>query len=582
MKIHFRAFTLIELIVSITISTLLMASVMFFITYGMKNIATQRDILEKGKDQDIMLEQILRETNSASNKNLVKTFGSWAMMKIESDFYHGGFLYVWEKSLKGEYCQSGASITTTNHIVFFPFLPYEGEGGDIFAWFSSQVGNVKTSYFSGSILFSWTKLLWDYSAPTGFDTFGQDLYVADTWGHQVLKFNTNTPLTAWIKVIGTGIAGNAFSEWSQADKISLNSPTGIAIWEGKVFVSDTLNNRVLYYDIPTKKIFTLLDESSWLKEPSGLLYDSGSKSLFIVNSGKWEVLKIQSQSVWANPNLTLNIQPWVNIMGVDNFSIDFFSTSGNVSGTPSFTGFNSGSDYFTGTTDRIDYYFSNFSTLEWSSGITFIPGCSNHTDYYLEGGDMKKDAYNCASSSTGTIDKYSGTLNTNLLAGNSYQIRFTNITGNFSKNLTYYVKLSLYDAATKVRESYFPYFINGDGYVTTKDNNVFTTFISGLSYPTGIYKSAGNMVIHDFVERKAKLYDINSWAFISENSLSGFDFSKIDAFAKNIWKTPLKKLDINLNGSLLNLNIEYYKSFSCEGEKSENIARKILFKKALK
>jgi hypothetical protein len=99
--------------------------------------------------------------------------------------------------------------------------------------------------------------------------------------------------------------------------------------------------------------------------------------------------------------------------------------------------------------------------------------------------------------------------------------------------------------------------------VSTKNNNTLSTFITGLSYPTGIYKNGANIVVHDFIERKAKRYN-SSGVFLSDSSLTSFDFPKIDSFSKNVLKTPLKRLDINLSGNLLNLYMEYYKIFSCE------------------
>ncbi len=582
MRYSFRGFTLIELIVAVTISTVLMSSVMFFITSGIKNISIQKSTLENTKDQDMAIQQLYNAINGAENKSQLKTFSSGALVKIQKNLYTWGFMYIWEKQKRDYYCNSWSTIRDTNHLVTFPFIPFEGEWGDIFTGVSTDVSSIQTKFFSGSIMLWATKLLWDYTSPTGVASFGVDRYIADTGGHQILKYNITTPAVAWVRVVGLWVSWDSMQEGKNGNAISLNSPTWLAVWEWKLFISDTLNNRILYYDIVTSRIYTLLWSEAWLDEPTWLYYDSIQKALYISNSGKWQILRYQSLQVVTPPSLTLSITPGRNVLWVDNFSLDFFTTSSTLSANPTFTGFNSWADYFTGTTDRFDYYFTDFLTLESSSGDIPIAWCSWRTSYFLEFGNLKKEVQSCSTAATWSVDKYSGTLNTDLLAGNTYQIQFNNIVGTFTGTKTYYVKLGLFDGDTKVREEYFPYFVNGDWLVTTTDNNTLTVFASGLSYPTGIYKSGANMVVHDFIERKRKSYDQITGAFVWETALANFDFPLIDAYGKDILKLPLKQLDVQLSGNLLHLNLEYFKVFSCEGEASESTTRSVILKKFVK
>lgn len=125
----------------------------------------------------------------------------------------------------------------------------------------------------------------------------------------------------------------------------------------------------------------------------------------------------------------------------------------------------------------MDYYFTDFATLEYDSGATGIASCSDSTDYYLENGVIKRQIVSCSSAFTGSIQIYRGAMDTNMIAGNSYMIGLSSIVGDFLSNAkAYYVKLTLFSADSKLWEKYFPYFTQGDGLVTTKDDNSLEVF----------------------------------------------------------------------------------------------------------
>ena len=92
----------------------------------------------------------------------------------------------------------------------------------------------------------------------GFQVTGFDVYIADTFGHQVRKAKVSIPSidnptgvqTAVMSTIaGDGTFGYAGDQGSAATA-KLNSPYGIA-WDPKrkfIYVADTLNNRVRWID----------------------------------------------------------------------------------------------------------------------------------------------------------------------------------------------------------------------------------------------------------------------------------------------------------------------------------------------
>jgi prepilin-type N-terminal cleavage/methylation domain-containing protein len=73
MQYHTRAFTLIELIISIAISMILMVSIGVFITSGMKHITVQKNILQNHGDTQEFLSEV---EDIFQRENLVFATGS--------------------------------------------------------------------------------------------------------------------------------------------------------------------------------------------------------------------------------------------------------------------------------------------------------------------------------------------------------------------------------------------------------------------------------------------------------------------------------------------------------------------------
>lgn len=94
--------------------------------------------------------------------------------------------------------------------------------------------------------------------PSGVYSDGIKLFVADTNHHRVLVWNTvptsnGTPADI---VIGqtsfTACAVNQTGDTYEANSGSLYSPSGVTVFNGKLQIADTNNNRILIYNsIPT-------------------------------------------------------------------------------------------------------------------------------------------------------------------------------------------------------------------------------------------------------------------------------------------------------------------------------------------
>ncbi len=98
---------------------------------------------------------------------------------------------------------------------------------------------------------------------------GGFVYVADTWNHRIQKFTaTGTPLTMWGTSLYDPTTNGSFGIWG---------PRGIAVnAQGRVFVADTGNKRILVYDADGNFILQIGSEGlsiGQFEEPVGLAFD---------------------------------------------------------------------------------------------------------------------------------------------------------------------------------------------------------------------------------------------------------------------------------------------------------------------
>jgi hypothetical protein len=330
------AFTLVELIVGITISMLLMVSVWIFVSTGMSNITLQTKILDDNKktSSDILYLQ----KNILNSKKYISNIwtNTWILLRQNKYFDKWWFSYIWVKEFDNYfYCWTG-EIDKTNHLYVSNFIP---------------LNNVTTDTWNNS---------WDYKS--------------DIKNHQILKKNWAN----WDIVVWKDIFWDRFKQWDFGTGVFLNSPTWIVEIGSKVVFSDTLNDRILY--LSGSQVYTLLDETDWLNEPIWLAYNSAEKALYIANAGKWEILKLSSKKYFANPELKIN---WVNKSNIDKIEIEILETSEVLTDSTNISdyNFNSSNDFVSLNWSIISYYFiDNFagetsqSDCDWSNNWKIVSG----------------------------------------------------------------------------------------------------------------------------------------------------------------------------------------------------------------
>lgn len=581
-----KAFTMVELIVGITISMLLMMSVSIFVGNWIKNITNQKVSIENNSKIKEFTKSLYDNINSVDKSFWVTNFSSWVLFKVNKTYDKWWFSYIGESVLNQYYCESWSETPTTNHINLKTFFPFEWEGGDIFNWLSfSSIG------FSTN-LFSWTiNNLWILDWPTDVAFWvWSDAYVSDTLWHSVYKFDTGNIAWTIKRIAWKEVFWDEFTDWSTWTWVFLNNPTWLEFatiwWVSYLFISDTLNDRILYLNLTDNKIYKLLWREEWLKEPTWIYYDDTEKTIYIANSGKNQILSYSSS--WSfKDSLTFRFIPKKDINPVNKLEFVFLFASWitnptltNATSTWSFI-FSPNIqdvDFLTWSSNKLSYYFSDYANFV----INNFP-CSSNWYFYSWTIDSPLKITWCNWS---TWSLYKWNLLRTFYSWTNYKIDINDIAwSNFSNVWPYYISLNLLSWSTVKKTYYFPYFSKWDDNLLTKEDNILKIVTGLLWYPTWIYADLNNLVFNDFLNRK-KITITKNWDFVSSSPLITFDFSKLAVNSTNdsILFTPVKNYDLKFDNTskLLNLYINYYKNFSCYSDENKDKTKEFILKKSFK
>lgn len=525
MKVNKKAFTLVELLVAITLATSLMLWVSIFITNGIKNITDQKVTLDNIKDQVDFFSVLQNRVSRISSVDY--SSWSWVLFQITPEYDNWGFVYLWTKTLSWTYCQTDDSdYNQTKHLYLKTFIPFEEIWEDMFN--------------------GWNYLTW--KVINGWDT-----YISETLNHQVLKNNNRI---VWRDIFWDFYKNATSWTWNY-----LNKPTWITYDSSNklLFISDTLNNRILYYSPIVKKIYKLLDENDGLNFPTWLDYSDWS--LYISNTGNWEILEYSWKGLSSNTNLLLD---WFS-EDINEIDIWFFwNNLPDLANTWDWIiDWYLGDYYLTWTTDTLKYYFINYWWINdendciWKSNWDIIFQDDKPKIYCTQSWSWKTASYPTSSISKIEIDSLNW----------------------FTNTWSYYVDLKLYDWDTLKYNELYQYFTQWDNKLSTKDDNTLKIITWSLNYPTWIELSWWNIVYNDFLDRKK--YTINlDWTIDSSEDLNDFDFENLEENKQidYLLEVPIKDLKISENNWVLTIIVEYYKKYNCS-EEGDRVVRTMIFKK---
>ncbi len=544
------AFTLVELIVWVTISMLLMVSVWIILSSWIQNILKQEKIISTSENFSAWFQNMYNNFDWVEN-NYIFYSQSWALFQSKNYFQKIWFWYLWLIEQSDSYCPLDSQINKTQHLSWNYFLPFE----EIWEDFLTDFSDIQNAQ------------VWDFTI--------------DTIHHQILE--------NWTKVIWWNNFWHEFSQGSDGSEVSLNNPTGAVEAEWGLFFSDTGNHRVLFYK--DSKVYLILDRFDGLQHPTGLAYNSGS--LYISNTGKWEILKFSSQIFSQNPPLEINFSPDQDYGSINRFELsltgsEFISDNSFTEEDFSFDeiNFTQKEDFLKTENNILKYYFSDFNSTVVNISNSSIPWCSHNIEYNItNNNEVEKIETICTSS--GTWSRYTHTWNNsyNLLQANEYEINLENISPDITQAGNYLTQIDFYDYNTSVYSKTFPYFSQWTGQISDYSQNSLEVFVKNLQYPTGLEISGNILKINDSLERKQYEYELDTWDLSNTINMSDFTAEWLkniifNPLSDEIIQNPISNISVNYENNYLWMNIEYFHYLNCYNP-DEFIKKEIIFWKNL-
>ncbi len=336
MKKNQKGFTLIEMIVWVSLTMVLMVSVWIFVSSGMANITIQKKVL----DESSSISNLWDTFNTIFGENFEIINNTSTSVLVASNYTLGNPKYysLWLVTATG-YCQNntGAENKYLEIKNFNPFI---------------LTGAIYSGSYIDHVIYSW-----------------------------------------WQIIVGKWVFWDAFLDGSNGTGIYLNNPAGIAYSGSNLFLSDSGNNKILF--MSGNQIYKLLDIDDGIYNPTWLLYKGWI--LYILNSGKNELLALTSKSYsntsW-NP-INIRFQPTSTVNNIKKIEIevlpdDFILTGVYSSGSFNFSWFSknlSWDVWWIGATNKLLYTFSgskNFNNTIYSINTIISWTFTASTSYYLK------------------------------------------------------------------------------------------------------------------------------------------------------------------------------------------------------
>lgn len=520
----------------------------------MQNILKQQKIMDKNS----LLSQTVGDfyngfENITQSWWHIYSYNSWAIFKIDQNISKWWFAYLWVSSHSGKYCTSDSEFPILSYLTWKSFIPYEEIWEDIFVNF----WDIETQ-----VITSWST------------------YTVDTLNHQVLENG--------VRIIWWDVFGHEINHWDSGLETRLNNPTWITLAEWGFFLSDTLNHRVLFYQ--NGNIYLILDQSDWLDQPTGLAYDNSTNTLYIANSGKWEILQLSAEILSNSPDLNIDFSPLNDINSISRIQFEFPDYSWvldpiNMTDIIS-NNINHWTWYIDVNNNVVDFYFSDYRNISQPITNGFIPDCTESDIYSLNGTTPERHIYTCSSTNTWTYQIHSWNIYENMLSNNQYQIWISNITSDFSTTWTKLVNMTLYNNSTVRYQDTYSYFTQWDWIINNLENSQLSTLISGLWYPTWLNITWSNRLeINDFINRQQYSYDLADINSYNTNNLTDFSDTNInnipfDDSVDIILENPVSSININYNAwdNFLTNTISYYQYLNCYNPE-ENAEKTLILQK---
>lgn len=324
LKINFW-FTLVELLIAVTLSALLMTSVMIFTWANIRNSKKNEKILSNS-NKNYSFETKLLEVTGNIDTNWI--YNSWS-----SFWSYSSWIFLSTK---------------------WPNLPITFIGIKTFTGFCDS--------FSWSASATWTinrLVIKEMLSENNSHSWTTNYYI---------NRDKNSIYTSWsILAVWTWLKWNSLSSsWTWTE---LNNPSAIIENSGILYIADSWNNRILSYVISTGGIYEIANNKNWISNPTDIYY---SWALYITNAWAWNIIKI-TDWMWTWDKLDTSFKVPKNIT-FDKIEF-IFNWIANISSPTSswsftFSWISTGTEDIVSTWTTLTYFFS-WTTRTINSWTTY-------------------------------------------------------------------------------------------------------------------------------------------------------------------------------------------------------------------
>lgn len=288
MKMNNSAFTLIEILVTLSITSILLLIIGGIYPTLIQSFWEQKENLEF--QQSFILDNFYLNSIITHSQNILSNYSSWNYQRRNSYLtllgnkgnFHYSMVYLWddEGNILSETGEKLWKLNVKNTFLYSNFVSLWDD-----VYFTNPWKHTIEKYLSWAIesqvIYGISWIFWydttgsgKFNTPTGITTDGSNLYVADTGNNVIRRINlaTNSITTIAGKIGKSGFNdGETFSTGTLLNDSLFDYPTSLAYENNSLYVSDTYNNRVRKIDFWANKIFTLAgSDNRWFNLDQGL------------------------------------------------------------------------------------------------------------------------------------------------------------------------------------------------------------------------------------------------------------------------------------------------------------------------
>lgn len=342
-----NAFTLVELVVTIAISSVVMVIIAVIFPNFMWLFEEHKEVLNFQK-KSIVDTSYLFNKISASERFFSLNSGSWLTVRNSFSTYLNSFdkqslpVFVvslfdkdWKIFLNSKQQDPRLWIKEiipySSYIKIWTYVYFTEPGKHVIKRMSTDGSNMIIVYWQNSVSWYNNTGSWIFNTPTwlAYD-WTNLLYVSDSWNNMIRSINISTNVITdvlgkqWI----TGYnVWETISSWTDATNAKLNYPTWIKYNAWILYFSDTFNNRVRKLNISTQKVYTIVwndtygssDDSTltWAIFNYPVWLEYFSWWLLVADSSNWKIRFVNET------NSTVKTFAWISLPGNKNtYSLD--------------------------------------------------------------------------------------------------------------------------------------------------------------------------------------------------------------------------------------------------------------------